>query len=123
METVVEMPGLNRPWLYLGYILLHEGKDVCALDNWQKSYFIAPMDYLYESMMSEYYELEGRDADAKYAQMLSALKKNRIISTHAAKSVYIYKEKSYNNDYLPDNFLDYIKPDLDNIKKVFERKN
>lgn len=123
LETLDEMPGLNRPWLYLGYIFMHEGKKTDAWNSWNKSYFIAPMDYLYDSMIAEYYDQEGKQIDAKYAQILSDSKKQRILSTHASKSLYIYKEKSYNNDFLPKDFLIYIKPDTNNLKKVFERKD
>lgn len=108
-DVTQQLPNLNRPWYYSGFISEIENDTISFKKEYQRSLFLDPNDYLPNIQMGNYYfNFEPKSALAYYK---NALKSScNLFSDHYYKSTRVYESKGIPNDIVPQSLLVYIKP-------------
>lgn len=115
IEVTKQLPNLNRPWYYLGYLFEVEHNAVQSRICYQRSLLLDPNDILPNLQMANNYYY-AKDTFASLAYYKNAVKAWASIYTdHYYQGQRIYNTKGVNNDLFPKCLLTSIKPSFDYV--------
>lgn len=111
-KVVEELPNLNRPWYYLGYINEIQSNYPVMLDYYHKAIFLDADDYLPMKRLSIYYEMIADSSNSEYY-------KKKYLQCYRNKGTENYEKakRKYNldipkNNIIPFNLAKDILPEI-----------
>ena len=112
IEVTKILPNLNRPWYYLGVIQEMKGDTFNFKISYNRATMLDPTDYLPNlSLGNYYYKFETQSSLPYYKNAVRAWA--MLYSEHFFRGKYVYNSKMINNDIIPKELLQYIKPKFD----------
>jgi tetratricopeptide (TPR) repeat protein len=112
-EVVIELPNLNRPWYYLGFIQELKKDTLKFLNSYTRSLLLDSNDLLPNMQLGNYYSKSQPENSLIYYKK-ALLSYTLLSSEHYKKGLkIIYNSLMIQNDILPLWLLPYIKPKFD----------
>ncbi len=110
-HSMKALPGMNRPYFYLGVISLAAGDTLQSIALWDKSSLLDPNDQLVNWNFGML--LVKRDSVRATALLERALKPRTSEPFHQKRKIFYPEMTPYTNTTLSESFMNYVNPEID----------
>lgn len=118
-QVTKELPGLSRPWLYLGDSYQFMNKKNEVVHCYQKAAYLDTTDFLPILRLGQFYDQHNQDSDAiqYYNRLLSVSSVQYSVHASRVSRMYrsTYKDEKcvVKDDLIPNSLLSYCRPFID----------